>query len=171
MSSSDQITNLRIRFSPILFTNISQLEQLKKNSGQKKLCWALSSWHKNHTKYWWQGFVDVWSDENRINFASKFKMYSSWNSLASNPKKGSISAILNGIFNKEIKTSKQDDGKKKRSKHYQYPKKDFAYKLYKSRKERLQKVCKKYKMKVDQPSPEIIFDSILCFSKYEVSDT
>jgi len=65
------------------------------------------------------------------------------NSLASNPKKRSISAILNGIFNKEIRTSKQDDGKKKPSKHNQYPKKDFAYKLYKSRKERLQKVCKK----------------------------
>ena len=95
-------------------------------------------------------------------------MYSSWNSLASNSKKRSISAILNGIFNKEIRTSKQDDGKKKPSKHNQYPKKDFAYKLYKSRKERLQKVCKKYKMKVDEPSPEI-FDSILCFSKYEVS--
>ena len=90
--------------------------------------------------------------------------------MASNPKNRSISAILNGIFNKEIRTSKQDKGKKKASKHYQYPKKDFATKLYKSRKERLQKVCKKYKMKVNEPSTEIIFDSILCFSKYEVSD-
>ena len=88
--------------------------------------------------------------------------------MASNPKNRSISAILNGIFNKEIRTSKQDKGKKKASKHYQYPKKDFATKLYKSRKERLQKVCKKYKMKVDEPSSEI-FESILCFSKYEVS--
>ena len=69
--------------------------------------------------------------------------------------------MLNGIFNKETTdTLKQEDGKKK-------PKEDFAYKLYKSRKERVQKVCKKYKMKVDEPSPEI-FNSILCFSKYQV---
>ena len=85
--------------------------------------------------------------------------------MASNPKKRSISAILNGIFNKEnVETLKQDNGKKKPSN----PKKDFAYKLYKLRKERVQRVCKKYKMKVDEPSPEI-FNSILCFSKYEVS--
>ena len=88
--------------------------------------------------------------------------------MASNPKKRSISAILNGTFSKEIRTLKQDDEKKKLSKNYQHPKKDFADKLYKSRKETLQKVCKKYKMKVDEPSPEI-FKSILCFSKYEVS--
>ena len=38
-------------------------------------------------------------------------------------------------FNKEIRTLKQDNGKKKPSS--QYPKKDFAYKLYKLRKERV----------------------------------
>ena len=96
-------------------------------------------------------------------FASK--MYSSWNSLASNPKKRSISDTLNSIFSEEIGPLKLDDGKKKPSKG---AKKDFAYKLYKLRKERVQRVCKKYKMKVDEPSPEI-FNSILCFSKYEVS--
>ena len=85
--------------------------------------------------------------------------------MASNPKKRSISVTLNSTFNKEIRALKQDDEKKKPSKG---PKKDFAYKLYKLRKERVQRVCKKYKMKVDEPSPEI-FNSILCFSKYEVS--
>ena len=92
-------------------------------------------------------------------------MYSSCNSLASNSKKRSISVVLNSTFNKEIRTLKQDERKKKPSKD---PKKDFAYKLYKLRKERVQRVCKKYNMKVDEPSPEI-FSSILCFSKYEVS--
>ena len=32
MSSSDQTTNLRILFSPILYTNISQFEALKKKT-------------------------------------------------------------------------------------------------------------------------------------------
>jgi hypothetical protein len=94
--------------------------------------------------------------------------------LASHSKKLSIPTILNSIFNKKNnETLKQNNGKKKSSKNYQSQKTYFESKkssdLYKSRKERLQKVCKKYKMKVDEPSAEI-FNSILCFSKYEVSD-
>ena len=142
----------------------------------------LSSWKKtlvNFSLFFFELWVDdlkmiqnigrigsslIWWGHNQIILYSK--IYSFWNSLASNPKKRSISDILNSSFNKEIRTLKQDNGKKKPSN--QYPKKDFAYKLYKLRKERVQKVCKKYKMKVDEPSPEI-FSSILCFSKYEVS--
>ena len=40
--------------------------------------------------------------------------------------------------------------------------------IFESRRQKIIEVCKKYKMNTGKPSSEI-FDTILCFSKYEVS--
>jgi hypothetical protein len=42
-------------------------------------------------------------------------------------------------------------------------------KLFELRKEKVTEVCKKYKMNTGKPLSNI-FDSILCFSKYQVSE-